>query len=127
MLTSATVAGTQPPAVAWLKDLKTLGSVSIAPDGDLYFIGSDAKLHRLAPDGKERWNFALGDIGRAQPVVGPGGRVYLTDYDDYVYAISAAGKLDWKAKLDGDIIASPALRADGSLIAAGSRAMRMDG
>ena len=51
--------------VTWTKDLKVIGSVSIAPNGDLIFIGSDAKLHRTDAGGAEKWNFALGDIGRA--------------------------------------------------------------
>ena len=35
-----------------------------------------------------------------------------------MYRLSPAGQLVWKAKLDGDIFATPALRPDGTLVVA---------
>ena len=50
------------PQITWTKDLKVIGSVSIAPNGDLIFIGSDAKLHRTDAGGAEKWNFVLATL-----------------------------------------------------------------
>ncbi|ADV67263.1 Pyrrolo-quinoline quinone repeat-containing protein [Deinococcus maricopensis DSM 21211] len=118
LLGSATAATA--PQVAWLKNLKVLGSISIAENGDLVYIGTDARAHRTDANGKEKWNFALGDVGRAQPIITPAGKVIIGAYDDYLIQLNAAGQVDWRVKLDGDIVASPALRADGSVLAASS-------
>jgi len=94
------------PQISWTKDLKVIGSVSVAPSGDLYFIGADAKLHHTDSRGVEKWNFTFGDIGRAEPIVLPGGGVIAGSYDDTLYSIDPSGKLVWKTKLDGDIYAT---------------------
>ncbi len=98
---------------------KVISAISVADNGDVVFIGSDARLHRLDASGKERWAFPLGDIGRASPVLTPQGAAIAVAYDDSVYSIDALGKKLWSVRLEGgDIYASPALRPDGSLIVA---------
>ena len=100
---------------------KVISAISVADNGDVVFIGSDAKLHRLDASGKELWAFPLGDIGRASPVLTPQGGAIAVAYDDSVYSIDALGKKLWSVRLEGgDIYASPALRPDGSLVVASS-------
>lgn len=108
------------PSPTWNKDLKALGNLTVSDSGDLVFIGLDAKLHRVDSSGKERWNYTLGDVGRAQPVLTPQGNTLVAAYDDTVQAIDPNGKKLWALKLDGDLFASPALRLDGSVVVASS-------
>lgn len=108
------------PAPIWSKDVKALGNIAVADNGDISFIGSDAKLHRLDSAGKEKWAYTLGDIGRAQPLLTPQGTTLVAAYDDYLQALDQSGKKLWATKLDGDIFAAPALRPDGSVIVATS-------
>ena len=108
------------PIPTWTQQVKALGALSVADNGDVVFIGSDAKLHRLGRDGQEKWAFALGDVGRAQPILTPQGVTIAVAYDDTLYAIDADGKKLWSVRLDGDLYASPALRGDGSIIVASS-------
>ena len=108
------------PTPDWTQNVRALGALSVADNGDVVFIGSDAKLRRLNSDGQEQWAFALGDVGRAQPILTPQGLTIAVAYDDTVYAIDAGGKKLWSVRLDGDLYASPALRQDGSIIVASS-------
>ncbi len=108
------------PTLLWNKDFKVIGNLGLAGE-DLLFIGKDSKLRRVGPDGLERWNFALGDLGRAGPVVAPSGRIYAVAYDDTLYALSGGGKLIWKTRLDADLFASPALLEDEGVITASAK------
>ncbi|MFC6590990.1 PQQ-binding-like beta-propeller repeat protein [Deinococcus lacus] len=110
------------PAIAapqpdWTKALPALSSVSLDESGDLAFIGNDAAIYRVAPDGTVRWQYKVGDIGRAQPVFAEG-RLYAASYDDSVYALDSGGQLLWSTRLDGDVFSSPALLPGGDLIVA---------
>ncbi|WP_082688944.1 PQQ-binding-like beta-propeller repeat protein [Deinococcus actinosclerus] len=106
------------PKVDIFKELRVISGVTVSGNGELTFVGSDAKIHRTDSKGSEKWAFPVGDIGRAYPVVTPQGVTIAASYDDTVYALDPGGKLLWKQKLDGDIFATPALRIDGSVIVA---------
>ncbi len=64
--------------------------------------------------GSVTWNFATGGAIRASPAIS-GGIVYITSYDDYVYALDGVtGAKIWSYKSGGDIYASPVI-SDGVL------------
>lgn len=106
------------PQASWTKDLKVLSGMSVSDQGELVFIGNDAKVYRIDSAGKVKWSYKLGDISRATPVITPQSQVIAASYDDFIYMLDQSGKLIWKTKLDGDIFASPLLRPDGSLVVA---------
>lgn len=97
----------------WTADVGALsGAASVG--GGAVLLGAERQVYRLGADGTILWKVALGDIGRAFPVVRPDGSLLVAAYDDRVYALSTEGKVLWSVKLDGDVFASPALLPDGS-------------
>ena len=119
---SVAQAQTAAPSPTWTAEVKALGALGVADNGDVLFIGSDARLHRLSSNGQQLWTFALGDTGRAQPVITPQGNVLAVAYDDTLYSISPDGQKLWSVRLGGgDLYASPALRSDGSIIVASTK------
>ncbi len=64
--------------------------------------------------GQLTWNFSTGGSIRSSPALS-NGVVYITSYDDYVYALDGAtGTKLWSFKTGGDIYASPVV-SDGML------------
>ena len=57
--------------------------------------------------GQVTWNFSTGGSIRSSPALA-NGVVYITSYDDYIYALNGAtGAKLWSFKTGGDIYASP--------------------
>lgn len=96
-----------------------IGESSPAVGGGLVFIGDlDGVLHAVdAASGAARWTFTTGSEIKASPIVA-GDRVLIGSYDGHLYALSLEGKLLWKAKTDGPVHATPAVR-DGIAYIAG--------
>ena len=64
--------------------------------------------------GAVSWNFSTGGAIKASPAISDG-VVYITSYDDYIYALDGAtGAKLWSYKTGGDIYTSPAV-SDGVL------------
>lgn len=98
---------------SWVAEIGALsGAASV--EGGAVVLGAERQVYRLGSDGAVQWKAALGDIGRAFPVVRPDGSLLAAAYDDRLHALSASGQPLWSARLDGDIFASPALLPDGS-------------
>jgi outer membrane protein assembly factor BamB len=96
-----------------------LGESSPAVGGGLVFIGDlDGVLHAVdAATGAARWTFATGSEIKSSPVLA-GDRVLIGSYDGHLYGLSLDGKLLWKARTDGPVHATPAVR-DGIAYIAG--------
>jgi len=59
--------------------------------------------------GEVTWNFSTGDSIKASPAIS-GGVVYITSYDDYIYALDAVtGAMLWNYKTGGNIYTSPVI------------------
>jgi outer membrane protein assembly factor BamB len=70
-----------------------------------------------AESGAARWTFTTGSEIKSSPVVA-GDRVLIGSYDGHLYALSLDGKLLWKARTEGPVHATPAVR-DGIAYIAG--------
>ncbi|WP_261663327.1 PQQ-binding-like beta-propeller repeat protein [Deinococcus sp. Marseille-Q6407] len=101
----------------WTASIEALSAAASAGQ-DAVVLSNQRQLYRLNAAGQVQWKAALGDIGRAFPVVRPDGSLLAAAYDDRLYAFSAAGQPLWNVRLDGDIFASPALLPDGSAVVA---------
>jgi parallel beta-helix repeat protein len=81
------------------------------------FRGDLSRSGTIAADwtpGQVTWNFSTGDKVRSSPAVSDG-VVYVSSYDDYVYALDCVtGAKLWSFKTGGDIYSSPVV-SDGVL------------
>ena len=103
----------------WAADIGALSGAASRPGGGggAAVLGQKA-IYQLDSAGAVRWAVPMSDIGRAFPVWRADGSLLAASYDDFVYAVSAEGKVLWLLRLDGDIYASPALLPDGSAVVA---------
>jgi outer membrane protein assembly factor BamB len=109
-------------AVLWKYEASKLAGVgesSPAVSGELVFIGDlDGVLHAVdTATGKGRWTFKTGTEIKSSPALA-GDRVLIGSYDGHLYALNRDGTLAWKARTDGPVHATPAIR-DGVAYVAG--------
>ncbi len=64
------------------------------------------------------WRGETTDYVDSTPVIGDGGRVYMTSRDGYLYALDRDGFLEWELLIGDVFYASPALDADGTIYVA---------
>jgi outer membrane protein assembly factor BamB len=71
-------------------------SPSIDAGGVIYTVADDGGLYAVGPDGKLKWKLTLETGGRGlnnNPVIGPGGRIYVGAYwGAKLYAVSEGGE-----------------------------------
>jgi outer membrane protein assembly factor BamB len=86
----------------------------------VYFGCRDNNLYAIGIDGKLKWRFRCRDMIKAYPVIDPEKQKLYFGSDDFnVYALdSNNGKLVWKHKTDGPVMAVPVLA--GGLVLVGS-------
>jgi outer membrane protein assembly factor BamB len=101
-------------AVLWKYEASKLAGVgesSPAVSGDLVFIGDlDGVLHAVeAATGRGRWTFKTGSEIKSSPAIA-GDRVLIGSYDGHVYALNRDGTLAWKARTEGPVHSTPAIR-----------------
>jgi outer membrane protein assembly factor BamB len=76
-----------------------------------------------AATGDELWSFAIQGTGAREfgvhgsPVEDKHGNLYFGAQDDFVYALTATGKLRWKLKTGGDVDAPIVIVRDNVLLA----------
>lgn len=96
------------------------GGAVIRADGSILFGGSDRALHVLNPDGSLKWKYQTGDAVDSAPALAPDGTIYFGSYDGKLYALSGNAEStavsSWPrfradARLQGRVLADPALRA----------------
>ena len=75
------------------------GSPTIGPDGTIYVAAHDGGLYAIAPDGSQKWKFAMTDRSWSTPAIADDGTTYVGSDDDHLYAVTSAGKLKWKLRL----------------------------
>ena len=119
-LLMALAAGTG--SVLWkyeASNLAGVGESSPAVSGDLVFIGDlDGVLHAVdAGTGRRRWTFKTGGEIKSSPAIA-GDRVLIGSYDGHLYALNRDGTLAWKARTEGPVHSTPAVR-DGVAYVAG--------
>ncbi len=98
-------------------------SPAVGPGGTIYIAeASIPRSHLLAinPDGTLKWCCQIDDfLGYAAPAIGADGTVYITGYNDGVYAVTPDGILKWKYEVEvGTIYSPPAIGADGTVYVA---------
>jgi hypothetical protein len=91
------------------------GSPSVGADGTVYIGSDDCKLHAIAPNGSQRWEFTTGNYVESSPVIGSDGTIYISSLDRYTYALDPSGHKLWRA---AGFSGSPALAANGTLYVA---------
>src|SRR5262245_38402070 len=101
-------------------------SPAIGPDGTVY-IGSEAGLHAVRPDGTQKWNFPSDTPydNYGSPALARDGSLYFISSCDYgcdfdLHAVDSNGKLKWK--LDIFATTEPTLGADGTIYLGGADA-----
>ena len=94
-------------------------SAVIAEDGTILVGSDDGKLHAIGPDGAPRWTYAAGGAIRTAPAIAPDGTIVVAAPDG-VHAVTAAGKLVWKAASTSALLASPMLDASARVVAGAS-------
>ena len=103
-------------------------SPAVGPAGDVYVGSFDFSMYAITPAGTQRWRATTGNIiDLASPAVGADSIVYFGSTDQYVYALHPAGTLAWFYTAGASVEATPAIAADGTVIAAmGSRVVALD-
>jgi subtilisin family serine protease len=94
------------------------GSPAIAPDGTIYFGGTDRSLYAVSPNGAAKWTFATGSsIDTCSPAIAEDGTVYIGSNDGSFYAVNPDGTRKWAHSFTATVSAanSPALAADGTI------------
>jgi outer membrane protein assembly factor BamB len=93
-----------------------IGSAAVS-DKMIFAPSADFKLYALNMKGELQWSFTAGASFWSQPAV-DGQKVYAASLDHTIYALNIeTGKLAWSSKLDGGILGSLTLGADGKLYA----------
>ncbi|MFC5600742.1 outer membrane protein assembly factor BamB family protein [Deinococcus cellulosilyticus] len=106
------------PAISWSKNIGALSAPTALPDGSTLLLIKGNLIQNLDPRGQKNWEVPITDIARAPGVRSLDGMLYFGAYNDHIQAILPDGRLKWRYNLDGDLFATPLLRADGSLVAA---------
>jgi outer membrane protein assembly factor BamB len=99
---------------------KVLSSPAIGRDGTIYFGSHDQKLYALDPNGNLKWDYPTGGQIDASPALGADGTIYFPA-DRHLYAlrpeVNATDRLRWRTDVSSGSTSSPAVRADGVIIA----------
>jgi outer membrane protein assembly factor BamB len=101
---------------------------AIAEDGTIYIGSDDDHLYAVRSDGTQKWALRLGDCDPkgfgpessrcdvdGGPTIGPDGTIYVGG--DGIHAVWPDGTLRWKLATAEHCAATPALAADGTVIA----------
>jgi len=107
-------------------------AAALGQDGTVYVPAGDAKIHALAPDGRELWAF---DILHNRPpklysfstnywwegnvVIGPDGALYAGGDDFFMYCLEKSGQLRWAFRTGFLVWTIPAFDRQGNLYFAG--------
>jgi outer membrane protein assembly factor BamB len=115
------VRSAQKPVVTWTYAGGSACDPAIARDGTMYVFTAPSStarnLQALKPDGTPSWS--LPDLYSMQtPSIGPDGTLYFGS-NKFVYAITSAGTIAWKAPIAGEDWPSVALGSDGTVWASG--------
>ncbi|MSP61278.1 MAG: hypothetical protein EXR72_13220 [Myxococcales bacterium] len=116
-----------PGTVLFTVDGGSVGAPAIGPDGTIYSVGIDGLLRAIHPvTGKPIWTSAVSSGAGRTYFYAIGGvtlgktHLYVGGVDTNLYAYDYTGKLAWKAPIGQDgSYATPAMEADGTIIAAG--------
>ena len=92
----------------------TDGSPCIGPDGTIYVMVRDDRIHAIDPDGVELWSVDIGRYGWGNPVVSDDGTVFVGNVDGNVTAIRD-GEVRWTFKAGDNVYSTPALDEHGIL------------
>ncbi|MBN2289741.1 MAG: PQQ-binding-like beta-propeller repeat protein, partial [Candidatus Glassbacteria bacterium] len=91
----------------------------VGPEGTVYVVGTDRRLHAINPEGTLKWRVRVGAGARMPPVVGADGTVYLASKGDSVFALDPDGSLKWTRSIGHGLNhlypTTPALGPDGVL------------
>ncbi len=90
------------------------GNPCIGPDGTLYVMARDDRIHALDPEGNERWSVSIGRYGWGNLVVSADGTVFVGNVDGNMTAIKD-GKIRWTFKAGDNIYSTPAIDKEGVL------------
>jgi len=96
------------------------GRPAEAADGTLYVGSTDRNLRALDPAGTEVWQVETGGLAGSSPVVDVAGTVYVGSTDGRLYAVAPEGDVLWTFRSAAEILASPALSPDQTLVYFGS-------
>jgi len=107
----------------WFKcDFFVQGSGVIDNDGIIYF-ASYLNFYAIYPDGSLKWSYDLEGKVRSSPAIDENGIIYIgveSGHADYrFYALYPNGTLKW-GRPGSDIVSSPAIAEDGTIIYADS-------
>jgi outer membrane protein assembly factor BamB len=60
----------------------------IDTQGTIYYQGADAHLYAVRSNGTLKWQVTNKNYGFVPPVIGPDGRIYVGDYQDWFYCLN---------------------------------------
>lgn len=113
---------------AWSYDANTplLSSPSVGPDGTVYVGGRNGRLYAVDVTGDLLWDYRTGGLICSSPAVSENGDVYFGSQDGTLNALARDGTELWSFRtkgpgpvVNGSILASPAIGADGTIYLAG--------
>jgi outer membrane protein assembly factor BamB len=105
-------------AVAWERRSGDFIYGSAAPlAGDVIFGSWDGGLYRLSrADGARRWRYrGRGDFESSPALSRDGQTIYVGSRDRKIHAVSAGGRLRWKARAGDSVNGTPAVGPDGTV------------
>ncbi len=89
---------------------------AIDADGTIYVGAAYGHIYAINPDGTLKWDFLTDSTAHvfSPPSIGPDGTIYAGSWFS-VYALNPDGSLKWKFRTGGQVHASPAIGADGTI------------
>jgi outer membrane protein assembly factor BamB len=112
----------------WIFDANSAltSSPTVGPDGSLYVGAENGHLYVIDPNGAIRWTHTANAPIYSSPALSPDGSVFVGSQDGRLYALASDGGEKWSIAtkgpglvLEGAILASPAIGADGTVYIAG--------
>ena len=101
------------------------GSAVEVADGTIYVGSNYRRLHALSAEGEELWQVVLAGLPPATPAVDPEGSIYVGVTDGQLYALKPDGNIKWRFQTEAEILASPSLSADSTMVFIGSTDRRL--
>lgn len=102
-----------------------LASPALLPSGDAILATLQGDVHRVAPDGTQRWNTSLESGGsiQATPAIDDNGDVYVAAFEpgregegQLVRLDGATGEQEWSISIGAQVVGAPTVHADRLLV-----------
>jgi len=95
----------------------SLGTPVVGPDGSVFvsdIAGSGGNLWAIDSSGNQLWRYGQ-DAYISEPAIGYDSTLYVTCYDDSLYALDYSGMVKWSSYMEGYSNGQPVIDAEGTV------------